>query len=61
MRQPNYTPLADRLLSALVVALPILVLLLLLGVLRKPAWMTSIIGLGTAMLVAMVYGMPAGR
>ena len=63
MWQPNYTPVANSLpLSALVVALPILALLLLLGVMRKPAWVASLIGLGTAMLVAaIVYGMPAGR
>ena len=63
MWQPNYTPLSGSLpLSALVAALPILALLLLLGVMRKPAWMASLIGLGTAVLVAAVlYGMPAGR
>jgi len=63
MWQPNYTPIAGSLpLSALVASLPILALLLLLGVLRKPAWMASLIGLGTAALVAaLVYGMPAGR
>ena len=63
MWQPNYTPLAGSLpLSALVAALPILALLLLLGVMRKPAWVASLIGLGTAMLVAaLAYGMPAGR
>ncbi|MEI9973463.1 MAG: L-lactate permease [Ignavibacteriota bacterium] len=63
MWQPNYIPLADSLpLSALVAALPIVALLLLLGVMRKPAWMASLIGLGTAILVAAVaYGMPAGR
>ena len=63
MWQPNYTPLAGSLpLSALVAALPILALLLLLGVMRKPAWIASLIGLGTAMLMAaLVYGMPAGR
>jgi len=63
MWQPNYTPLAGSLpVSALVAALPILALLLLLGVLRKPAWLASLVGLGTAVLVAaLVYGMPAGR
>ena len=49
-------------LSALVAALPIFVLLLLLGVLRKPAWMASLAGLGAAALVAAgVYGMPLGK
>jgi lactate permease len=63
MWQPNFTPLSGSLpLSAMVAALPILALLLLLGVMRKPAWMSSLIGLGTAILVAaLVYGMPAGR
>jgi lactate permease len=63
MWQPDFTPVFGSLpLSALVAALPILVLLLLLGVMRKPAWMASLIGLTTAMLVAAtVYGMPAGR
>jgi len=63
MWQPNFTPVSGSLpLSALVAALPILVLLLLLGVMRKPAWMASLIGLATAMSVAAtVYGMPAGR
>ena len=63
MWQPNYTPLAGSLpLSAFVAALPILALLLLLGVMRKPAWIASLIGLATAMLVAaLAYGMPAGR
>jgi lactate permease len=61
MWQHNYTPLAGSLgLSAIVAALPIFVLLLLLGVLRKPAWMAALCGLGTATLVALfVYGMPA--
>jgi L-lactate transport len=63
MWQPDYTPIAGSVpLSALVAALPIVSLLLLLGVLRKPAWMAALIGLGTAVLVAVVvYGMPAGR
>jgi lactate permease len=63
MWQPDFTPVSGSLpLSALVAALPILVLLLLLGVMRKPSWMASLIGLATAMLVAAaVYGMPAGR
>jgi L-lactate transport len=58
----NYTPLGDSLaLSAVVAALPILVLLILLGVVRKPAWIASIAGLATALVVALfAYGMPAG-
>jgi len=41
---------------------PIFALLILLGVARKPAWIASLVGLGTAALVAAgVYGMPLGR
>jgi L-lactate transport len=60
--QQTYFPVGGSLaLSALVAALPIFVLLLLLGVLRKPAWIASLAGLATAMVVALgVYGMPAG-
>jgi lactate permease len=63
MWQPNFTSIAGSVpLSALVASIPILALLLLLGVLRKPAWMASLIGLGTAVLMAVaVYGMPLGR
>ncbi len=59
----NYTPVSDSLaLSALVAAIPIFTLLVLLGVLRKPAWIASLVGLGAAALVAAgVYGMPVGR
>ena len=46
--------------SALVAAIPIFVLLLMLGVLRKPAWMAAVCGLASALLVALFgYGMPA--
>jgi lactate permease len=63
MWQQNYTPVASSLpLSALVAAIPIFVLLILLGVMRKPAWMASLAGLGAAALVASaVYGMPLGK
>jgi L-lactate transport len=63
MWQQVYTPAGGSLgLSALVAALPIFVLLVLLGVLRKPAWMASVAGLAAAILVAGgAYGMPAGR
>jgi lactate permease len=45
--------------SALVAAIPIFVLLLMLGVLRKPAWMAALSGLASAMVVALYgYGMP---
>ncbi|HEV2444700.1 MAG TPA: L-lactate permease, partial [Candidatus Sulfopaludibacter sp.] len=63
MWEQNYTPVAGSLgLSALVAAIPIFVLLLLLGVIRKPAWLASLAGLAAAALVAAgVYGMPLGR
>jgi L-lactate transport len=59
----NYTPVADSLtLSALIAALPIFVLLALLAVVRKPAWMASLAGLGAAAVVAAaVYGMPLDK
>jgi len=63
MWQQNYTPVAGSLAwSALVAAIPIFVLLVLLGLIRKPAWMASLAGLAAAALVAFgVYGMPLGR
>jgi L-lactate transport len=63
MWQPDYTPVAGSLpLSALVAALPLGFLLLLLGVLRKPAWMASLIGLGAAAFAAAAaYHMPSSR
>jgi lactate permease len=63
MWQQNYLPVSGSLaLSALVAAIPIFMLLVLLGVVRKPAWMASLAGLATAALVAnLVYGMPLDR
>jgi L-lactate transport len=60
MWQHNYTPLLHSLpISATVAALPIFVLLLMLGVFRKPAWISSLTGLAAAFVVALfVYGMP---
>jgi len=55
----NYVPLGSLPLSTLAAAAPIAVLLVLLGILRKPAWMASLAGLATAAIVAAaVYGMP---
>jgi L-lactate transport len=56
----SYTPLADNLVvSALVAALPIFSLLFLLGVARKPAWVSSLTGVAVAALVALfAYRMP---
>ncbi len=63
MWQHNYTPLNGSLFgSAAIAALPILTLLLLLGVLRKPAWISALSGLATTILVALfLYGMPVGN
>jgi lactate permease len=60
MWQHNYTPVAGSLYaSALVAALPVFVLFLMLGILRKPAWMSALSALGSALAVALaVYGMP---
>src|SRR5579863_2659407 len=62
MWQQNYAPVADSIgLSALIAAIPVFVLLFLLGVLRKPAWMASLAGLAATILVAAaVYRMPVG-
>jgi len=61
MWQHNYEPIAGSLgLSALVAAIPIVVLFVMLGVLRKPAWISALSALVSALLVALtVYGMPA--
>jgi L-lactate transport len=60
MWQHNYTPVAGNLaVSALVAAIPIVVLFLMLGVWRKPSWMSALAALGSALVVALVvYGMP---
>ena len=62
MWQHNYEPVAGSLgVSAVVAAVPILVLFLMLGVLRKAAWMAALAALGSALVVALVaYRMPAG-
>ena len=56
-----YTPIAESLAwSTVAAALPILVLLLMIGVLRKPAWISALTGLAVGLVVAVgVYGMPA--
>ena len=63
MWQHNYAPLqGSLLLSSIVAALPIFVLLYLLGVKRKPAWIASLSGLGATFVVALfLYGMPVGK
>jgi lactate permease len=61
MWQHNYEPVANSLgVSAVFAAIPILVLFVMLGVARKPAWMAASSALLSALVVALVvYGMPA--
>ncbi len=56
----NYTPVGGSLgLSAAVAAIPILVLFVMLGVLRKPTWMAALAALAVAFVLALVaYRMP---
>ena len=60
MWQQNYTPVANSLaLSALVAALPIFVLLFLIGIRRKAAWIASLAGLAATIVLAITaYRMP---
>lgn len=62
MWRQDYTPVAGSLwLSALVALLPILALLYLLGIRRRPAWVAALSGLGAAAAVGLAgYGMPPG-
>jgi L-lactate transport len=62
MWQQAYTPLAGSLgFSSLLAALPIFVLLYLLGIKRTPAWIAALSGLGGAAAVALAaYRMPFG-
>ena len=55
------TPVADSLpLSFIVAALPVLTVLVLLGVLRRPAWQSSLAGLVVGLILAIaVWGLPA--
>ena len=60
MWRHNYEPLAGSLgLSALAAAIPVVVLFVMLGVLRKPSWLSALSALGSALIVALaIYGMP---
>jgi lactate permease len=60
MWEHNYQPIAGSLgLSAVVAVIPIIVLFVMLGALRKPAWMSALAALGSALLISLVvYGMP---
>src|SRR6187397_1188317 len=61
MWQHNYEPIGGSLgVSAVVAAIPIVVLFIMLGVLRKPAWISAVSALVSALVVALfAYGMPA--
>ncbi|MDD5543106.1 MAG: lactate permease LctP family transporter [Acidobacteriia bacterium] len=63
MWQQIYVPLEGNLgLSCAVAAIPIFVVLFLIGLRRKPAWISSLAGLAAAFLVAVaVYRMPVGK
>ncbi|MGH9915505.1 MAG: L-lactate permease, partial [Pyrinomonadaceae bacterium] len=55
----TYAPLGSLFLSALVAAIPIIILLGLLGLFRVSAHVAALIGLLSAWLIAVfVYGMP---
>ncbi len=60
MWQQNYEPVAGSLgVSSLFAVLPIVVLFVMLGVLRKPAWQAALAALTSALFVALaIYGMP---
>jgi lactate permease len=60
MWEQNYQPLPGALwVSALVAAMPIFVVLFLLGVRRSPAWVAALSGLAAALVVAtLMYRMP---
>lgn len=63
MYQQILDPVAHSLAwSALVAALPLLVLFVLLGVLRVTAWIASLVSLALSIVIAVaVYGMPIGQ
>src|SRR5580658_3720447 len=56
------TPMGDSLgLSFLVAALPIIAILVLLGVLRRPAWRAALTGLSIGLVIAVTaWKMPVG-
>jgi lactate permease len=60
MWQHNYAPIGGSLaVSAVFAVVPLIVLFVMLGVLRKPSWMSALTALGTALAVSLTaYGMP---
>ncbi len=63
MYQQVLDPVADSLAwSAVVAALPLLLLFVLLGALKVTAWVASLISLAVSIVIAVVvYGMPVGQ
>ena len=62
MFQQLLTPVADSLgLSFIVASLPILTVLVLLGLLRRPAWQASLAGLVVGLVIAVgLWRLPIG-
>ena len=62
MFQQLLTPIGDSLgLSFLVAILPIVAVLVLLGLLRRPAWQAALAGLVTGLIIAVIgWKMPVG-
>ena len=60
MWQQSYEPIGGSLgVSAAVAAIPVLVLFVMLGVLRRPAWMAALTALGVAFVLSLAaYRMP---
>ena len=57
----NYQPVGGLVVSAILAALPVIVLLVTLGLMRRSAHLSAGLALATALLVALViYRMPAG-
>ncbi len=63
MYQQVLDPVANSLTwSALVAAIPLLLLFVLLGVLKVTAWVASLVSLAVSIMIAVaVYGMPVGQ
>src|SRR5215218_940234 len=63
MYQQVLDPIADSLAwSAVVAALPLLLLFVMLGALKVTAWVASLISLAVSIVIAVVvYGMPVGQ
>src|SRR5262245_7339480 len=60
MWQQNYEPIGGSLAASTVFAVvPIVVLFVMLGVLRRPSWMAALSALASALMIALfAYGMP---